>query len=110
MTSELAIGATGFTVAAAMIPLQYSDGKYYGQGAGIILGASGLGAAAGNALSYAFDVDKNSWAFDFVGALVGGAVGGLVYGFTVNPNPWTLGPTPPPPDPGTRYPVDPYGP
>ncbi|HKY61799.1 MAG TPA: hypothetical protein VJR29_00110 [bacterium] len=111
LTSELAIGATGFTVAAAMIPLQYSDGKYYGQGAGVILGASGLGAAAGNALSYAFDVDKHSWAFDFVGALVGGAVGGLVYGFTVNPNPWSLGPQPPGPvDPGTRYPVDPYGP
>lgn len=110
LTTELGVGVTGFGVAAAMIPMQYSDGKYYGQGASVILGGSGLGAALGNSLSYAFDVDKHSWAFDLVGALVGGAIAGTVYGFTVKPNPWDNGPMLPPPGPGTRYPVDPYGP
>lgn len=110
LTAELGVGVTGFGVAAAMIPMQYSDGKYYGQGASVILGGSGLGAALGNSLSYAFDVDKHSWVFDLVGGLVGGAIAGTVYGFTVKPNPWDNGPMIPPGGPGTKYPVDPYGP
>ncbi len=110
LTTELGIGVTGFGVAAAMIPMQYSDGKYYGQGAGVILGGSALGAAGGNLISYAADVDKHSWLFDVGGAIVGGVAAGLLYGFLVKPNPWEQGPMLPPPGPGTKYPVDPYGP
>ena len=110
LTTELSIGVTGFGVAAAMIPMEYSDGKYYGQGASVILGGSALGAAGGNLLSYAADVDKHSWLFDAGGAILGGVAAGLLYGFLVKPNPWEQGPIPPPPGPGTKYPVDPYGP
>jgi len=110
LTTELGLGAAGFTVAAAMIPMEYSDGKYYGQGAGVIAGGSGMGAAAGNLLSYALDIDEHSWLFDVGGAIIGGVAAGLVYGFAVNPNPWSAGPMPQPPGPGTKYPVDPYGP
>jgi hypothetical protein len=97
LTTELGIGVTGFGVAAAMIPMEYSDGKYYGQGASVILGGSAL-------------VDKHSWLFDMGGAIIGGVAAGLLYGFLVKPNPWEQGPIPPPPGPGTKYPVDPYGP
>jgi len=104
--TELGVGVVGLGTAAALIPLTSSKEKYYGQGAAVILGSSGFGAAAGNALAYAFKVDKHSWAMELGGAVLGGLAGGLIYGFT---NPYPNGGMSPV-DPGTRYPVDPYGP
>lgn len=86
--------------------------KYYGTGGSIILGASGLGAAGGNLISYAADVNpKYNWIFDVGGAILGGLAGGLIYGAATGWGPPGGGITPPPGmDPGRRFPVDPYGP
>jgi len=96
--------------------LKNTDTRYYSQGGSVILGASALGSAGGNLLSYAVDANKKNviW-YDLGGALVGGVIGGLIYGFAVKPTPPGPGPMGGPPiitnpNPGTRNPVDPYGP
>ncbi|MDX1387413.1 MAG: hypothetical protein R3257_07475, partial [bacterium] len=108
-TGELGVAALG--LGTAFIPYGDPNADYYGHGASVILGASGLGAAGGNALSYALDIKDHKWLFDAGGAVLGGLVGGLIYGFTTTkPDMMPPGQMPPPEDPGHRNPVDPYGP
>jgi len=84
--------------------------RYYGQGGSIILASSALGSAGGNLLSYAVNANKKSFWFDIGGAVVGGILGGVIYGFAVKPpgpgGPGNGGPM----DPSARFPTDPYGP
>ena len=104
---ELGVGALG--IGTGFIPYNDPDANYYGHGASFILGGSGLGSAAGNALSYALDVNEYDWAFDLGGGVLGGLLGGLIYGLTTTKPGMMPGPTQPD-DPGRRNPVDPYGP
>ncbi len=110
LITELGIGAAGTATALGLLAVDESEPRYWGQGAATIAAGAGFGAALGNTLSYAFDVDEADWVFDVGGSLVGGLAAGLTYGFLV-PKPGPGGTQPPPqPDPGRRFPVDPYGP
>lgn len=107
LLTELGIGVAGSATALSLLAVKESEARYWGQGAATITAGAGFGAAAGNALSYALDIDKGDWAFDLGGSLLGGLAAGLTYGLLVkNPG----GFMPPQPNPGQRYPVDPYGP
>lgn len=108
--TEIGLGVAGLGAGAilAFAPIKDQNAQYFTQGGSIILGSSALGAAGGNLLSYKLNVTKNTWLFDVGGAVVGGLLGGLIYGLA----------TPPPPafgggnngNPGQRFPVDGYGP
>ncbi len=108
LLTELGIGVAGTATALALLSTENKEPRWYGQGAATIAAGAGFGAALGNSLSYAFDVDQGDWVFDLGGSLAGGLAAGLTYGFTVaKPG---SNPQPPKPNPGQRYPVDPYGP
>jgi hypothetical protein len=104
---------TGLAVGSYFIP--YSDDPmttYNAQfGSSIAIG-TGVGALAGNGLSYAFDIDSDyAWLFDIGGGILGGVAAGLIYNFAVSkPGSPMEPPVMMPPDPGERNPVDPYGP
>lgn len=109
LLAELGIGAAGTATALSLLAVDESEERWWGQGAATITAGAGFGAAAGNALSYALDIDEGDWAFDLGGSLLGGLAAGLTYGFLV-PKPGNGFQPPTPTDPGRRFPVDPYGP
>jgi len=110
LLTELGIGAAGTATALGLLATKESEQRWYGQGAATIAAGAGFGAALGNSLSYAFDVDHGDWVFDLGGSLIGGAAAGLTYGFSVTKPGAGNNPHPPQPNPGKRNPVDPYGP
>ncbi len=101
---------TGLAVGSYFVPWSEDPTTTYNArfGSTIAIGA-GLGAMAGNGLSYAFNVDKDyAWLLDVGGGLVGGLVTGLIYNAAASKPMMPMGP--PLDDPGRRNPVDPYGP
>ncbi|HEX5033703.1 MAG TPA: hypothetical protein VFW62_04430, partial [bacterium] len=110
LIGELGVGAAGFGTFGGSFAMQKgSQERYYTQGAGLALGASGLCAAGGNLLAHKLDMNGKSWLFDLGGAvLCGVAAGALYYGLADKPG--NGGPSGMPPGPGARNPVDPYGP
>ncbi|HKX12788.1 MAG TPA: hypothetical protein VJP40_06520, partial [bacterium] len=109
LVGELGVGAAGFGVFGGSFAMKPdSPERYYTQGAGLALGASGLCAAGGNLLAHKLDMNGKSWLFDLGGAvLCGVAAGSLYYGLAKRPGD---GPGASMPGPGARNPVDPYGP
>lgn len=107
MVGELGVGAAGFGLFGGSFAMaKDSQARYYSQGMGLGLGASGLCAAGGNLLAHKLDMNGKSWLFDAGGALLCGvAATSLYFGLTKAPN------GPGNPDPmGQRNPVDGYGP
>ncbi|MCE9624148.1 MAG: hypothetical protein K8R69_01650 [Deltaproteobacteria bacterium] len=110
--SELGIGVAGLGVgtALAFAPIKDKNTQYFTQGGAFIIGSSALGSATGNFISYKTDATKNLWVYDVGGAIVGGLLGGLIYGLTTTKPPAFGGPGNPNDDPARRNPVDGYGP
>jgi len=104
--TELGVGLAGIGAGTALtfVPISDKKAQYYSQGSTFILGGSALGAAGGNLLSYKLNVTKNAWLFDAGGAVVGGLIAGLIWGFAAKP------PGPGGSGTGTRFPTDGYGP
>lgn len=109
LVGELGVGAAGFGVFGGSFAMKPgSQERYYSQGMGLALGASGLCAAGGNLLAHKLDMNGKSWLFDVGGAvLCGVAAGSLYFGLAKRPGDAPGGSMP---DPGARNPVDPYGP
>lgn len=108
------LGVAGAAAGTYFIPYSNPQTQWYGRGGSVILAGSGLGAAAGNFLSYKLDANKNAWLYDVGGAIIGGVISGLIYGLTTSQPGMAPGDRPidmtPPNDPGKRNPVDEYGP
>lgn len=108
MVGELGVGVAGFGVFGGSFAMpKDSQARYYSQGMGLALGASGLCAAGGNLLAHKLDMNGKSWLFDVGGAvLCGVAAGSIYFAATKGPN----GGGGPGGGPGQRNPVDGYGP
>ncbi len=108
LVGEAGVGVAGFGVFGGSFAMKPgSQERYYSQGMGLALGASGLCAAGGNLLAHKLDMNGKSWLFDLGGALIcGAAASSLYFGLAKRPGdgPGSM------PSPETRFPVDPYGP